>query len=135
MDADLAVEIVRALFTYEPETGVLRWRNRTGRWGRIPAGSVAGTPSTGGYLQVRVDNRVSNLRDVSWEANTQNIRRANSLSTHGWLGVQKTSSPNRWKAAISVKGKQRHLGTFGSPEEAHKRYLSAKRELHEGCTL
>jgi len=66
MDADLAVEIVRALFTYEPETGVLRWRNRTGRWGRIPAGSVAGTPSTGGYLQVRVDGKSRMVHRIIW---------------------------------------------------------------------
>lgn len=45
---------VRCLFTYDPEEGLLRWRNASGRYGRIPAGSVAGTLNGEGYRYVTV---------------------------------------------------------------------------------
>ena len=32
---------------------------------------------------------------------------------------------NRFKSKIQVGGKQRHLGTYDTPEEAHKAYLCA----------
>lgn len=32
-------------------------------------------------------------------------------------------------------GKQVHLGYFTTAEEAHARYLEAKRILHKGCTI
>ena len=37
--------------------------------------------------------------------------------------------------SIQVDGRARHLGYFASPQEAHKAYKSAKRKLHEGCTI
>ena len=39
---DLTPEEVREMFDYDPSTGVLSWRKPAGRWGRIPAGTVAG---------------------------------------------------------------------------------------------
>lgn len=81
----------------------------------------------------RTDNRLCNLRQATRSINTQNIKRANSLSRHGMLGI--TPNHKSWKTSISINGKQRYLGTFKTAGEAQAVYLSAKRELHEGCTL
>jgi hypothetical protein len=51
----------------------------------------------------------------------------------GLLGV--SAAGNRWRATIVVNGKQKHLGCFATPEEAHTAYLAAKREWHRGCTV
>lgn len=34
-----------------------------------------------------------------------------------------------------VDGKEFHVGRFASKEQANAAYLTAKRKLHEGCTL
>lgn len=165
MKTDLPREKVQALFNYNPDTGALTWRGDSGRWGRIKAGTEAGAACTGGYRQVRVDgrlrmvhrlawihangpictemidhingdrqdNRLCNLRQATREMNTQNIKRANSRSSHGFLGVSRQG--NRWRAEISVKNRQQFLGYFPTPEAAQAVYLTAKRQLHEGCTI
>ena len=82
----------------------------------------------------RADNRLGNLRDVSREMNLQNIKCV-SKAVSGFRCVYPTRDPNRWYAQISVKNKIRHLGTFGSREEASAAYIDAKRRLHDGCTI
>lgn len=50
------------------------------------------------------------------------------------LGVH-LKSKGKFQAQIRVNSKLIRLGVFVSPEEASEAYLSAKRKLHEGCTL
>jgi hypothetical protein len=54
---DLTVEEVTALLDYDHKTGVFRWVNCAGRWGRIPAGSRAGTPNKEGYRYICINGR------------------------------------------------------------------------------
>jgi len=41
-------------FTYDPNTGDIKWRNAAGRWGRIPAGTKATSVDSKGYLYVHI---------------------------------------------------------------------------------
>lgn len=82
---------------------------------------------------VRDDNRISNLREVSKSGNSRNQRKAHSNSTTGFLGV--VAARNKFQAKISVGGKQRYLGVFRTPYEAHSAYLIAKRKFHETCSI
>ena len=45
-----------AKFVYNPDTGSISWRNNVGRWGRIPAGSIATSLDSKGYLYVHIYN-------------------------------------------------------------------------------
>ena len=86
----------------------------------------------------RNDDRLANLRDVSQAVNVQNIREARGHSHSGLLGASKMHNrrgTKLWAARIVVDGLARHLGYFSSGEEAHQAYLSAKRKMHEGCTI
>jgi len=145
----------REIWRYDQETGELFWRVRRGT---AREGAVAGTPSGNGYLLVRFggrlykvhrviwlivtgawpanqidhlngkrsDNRIANLSDKTGTQNMWNRQRANRNSKSGLLGVSKDR--NRWQARIMAYGKQRHLGMFGTKEEAHDAYLAAKAE-------
>lgn len=77
---------------------------------------------------IRDDNRISNLRDVDYVTNNQNLSKARSK--HGFRGT--TWHQGKWRATIVAKGHPRHIGSFDTPEEAEKAYLEKKKELHVG---
>lgn len=141
---------------YEPSTGVFRWKLRSME--------VAGTINWNGYRRIQIDskryqasrlawfyahgwwpsqdidhvngirddNRIVNIRCVSRSENLQNQRRAKSHNKVGLLGVMKKG--NRFRARIGAEHKYYNLGWFDTAEEAHARYLNAKRLLHiQGC--
>lgn len=81
------------------------------------------------------DNRWCNLRNLSKTANGQNISKPRSHNKCGFLGVQKHTDYDKFVARIVIKGKEKYLGIFDTPELAHAAYLAAKRIYHEGNTL
>lgn len=81
----------------------------------------------------RMNNRFSNLREVSDTGNQHNQRKPHKNGTTGFLGVSKKKG--RFRAAIKLGRKTIHIGTFDSPEEAHEAYLNKKREVHSACTI
>lgn len=164
----LTAERLRELLAYDSSTGLFVWRERSN--GRVPAGTVAGSPHPTGYIQIKIarvmhkahrlawlychgvwpdrfmdidhmngdrgDNRIENLRVISRAGNAQNRRRANRGSRTSMLGVYYRQGRSRpWSAAIFVFGKQKHLGSYFSADEARAAYLEAKRRLHEGNLL
>lgn len=82
---------------------------------------------------MRFDNRVENLRLVSRAENQQNRRTITKANTTGFQGVHKKG--RRFLAQITISNKNKHLGYFDTPEEAHEAYITAKRVLHKGNTL
>lgn len=82
---------------------------------------------------VHLDNRWTNLREVTPKKNRQNIRKAPKNSRSGVLGAQ--MKRGKWDSAIVTDGKRKWLGSFDTPEQANAAYVAAKRVLHEGCTI
>ena len=106
----------------------LAWLYVHGQW---PAGEIDHINGD------KVDNRIANLRDVRHATNTQNIRRPyrTNLAT-GLLGVRRADTvKEQYSAGLSANGRYHHLGSFATAMAAHQAYVSAKRRLHEGCTL
>jgi hypothetical protein len=159
----LIPERLSELLAYSPESGEFIWIAPASR--RVKVGAVAGSLTSGGYISIRVDgvayqahrlawlwvtgqwptheidhrdgvrtnNRIGNLRDATRLVNAQNMRLPKRNSKSGVLGV--VPYGDRWIARITAKRKEKHLGIFDTSDAAHAAYLSAKRELHEGCTL
>ena len=80
----------------------------------------------------RLNNRMSNLRDVSRQNNAQNIQRVRSDSSTGVKGVQLDRRNGRPCAQIRTAGKDVFLGSFDTVEQASEAYLAAKNALHVG---
>jgi hypothetical protein len=76
------------------------------------------------------DNRTCNLREANNAENQQNKYNCHSDNYSGLLGVSFYKERNVFYSRIQINGKQKHLGYFDTPEEAHKAYLNKKRELH-----
>ena len=87
---------------------------------------------------IRTDNRFANLRDASRSLNAQNMRKANSANSTGFIGVtryKRGTAKNRFVATIKTNRVRKYIGIFDTPEEAHAAYVTEKRIQHAGCTL
>jgi hypothetical protein len=84
----------------------------------------------------RLDNRISNLRDVSSSVNKQNRYKAMTNKAKEMpLGVFSHKNKRRLEAAIKHQGRRMSLGYFDTVDDAHAAYIDAKRLLHQGCML
>ena len=144
---DLTQDGIRKALHYFQETGEVRWRFGNGRnvkpWqlaGSINGHGYRDIKINGktiaahrliwlyvhGHLpknvidhknRVRIDNRLSNLRDVSYTDNSQNI----GVPIHnrsGHLGVSWLKTHKSWTVFIKVDGKNKWLGYFKDLEQA-----------------
>ena len=155
-----AVAYLRSVFTYEPDTGVVRWKIRKAnrlrgsiagsvklsgyryigidRW-QMRAGRVIWALSTGRFPEHEVDhidgnrdnNRWSNLRVVTHRQNAFN-RGMYSNNTSGYKGVSKVASTGGkcWHASIGIERKRIVLGRYKTPREASVAYELAAREIY-----
>ena len=82
---------------------------------------------------IRHHNWIENLRDVTNSENAQNRIKANTNNSTGFLGV--SLHHGKYPATITIDGKNKYLGRFETPEEAHEVYLEAKRIHHSTCTI
>lgn len=147
------------LLSYEPETGLLRWKVQRRH---LKAGDVAGYQSDGKYVYVTVnarrlaahrvawtimtgepptteidhingtmtDNRWANLRQADRLHNCWNIRKY-ANNTSGYKGVTFSNSNRRWWAKMVVNKKMVLSEMFDTPEEAAAAYEAASRK-HRG---
>lgn len=76
-----------------------------------------------------LDNRRSNLRVATHQQNLQNQRISKTNNT-GFKGVSWHKTARKWRARITVSGKETHLGFFPSLEAAHAAYAIASSRMH-----
>lgn len=149
-------ELLRA-FSYDPETGILRWNIDVYR--HIKKGSVAGCgrrlqykgiiytthriiwKMVHGTEPLEIDhrdlnpfnNRIDNLRPASPTKNNLN-KRAHVDNKLGVKGVH-MAPRGKYRAIIVIpeenkRGKQKHLGYFDTIEEAKEAHFLAVKQYH-----
>lgn len=154
-EAALSLDEARAILAYDAGTGELTWR-KSARRGWV--GKPAGTPHSRGYVSVnisrriylahrlawflhygrwpsgqvdhrdgdRANNSIANLREATQSQNSGNMRmRPNNRC--GFKGVCLDQN-GRYQAQITKNGRQRGLGRFSTPEEAHAAYVAAAKQ-------
>src|SRR5574343_641023 len=93
----------------------LIWLMEYGRW---PSGQIDHVDGN------KLNNSISNLRDVSASANQLAKTKPPRNNTSGYVGV--TRHRGRYQAVLKVNDKQQFLGAFATAEEAGAAYRSAK---------
>ena len=78
----------------------------------------------------KLDNRMSNLRVVT-RSQTAQASCVKASNTSGFRGVSFHKGAGRWQASIKSNGKNYHLGTHDTPEEASAAYQQAAL-IHHG---
>ena len=144
---DLSAQYVRRIITYNPKTGRftrdgkragfthkkdgyvrikinqisylahrLAWLYVTGKWPKHEVDHIFGN---------RSDNRWKFLRNATDAQTAANVgKRANSLHSLKGIAMQKNG---RWMARIRVNKKLIYLGTYDTPQQAHRVYRKAAR--------
>ena len=75
------------------------------------------------------DNRIANLRDADKSINALNTHAPNIDNTHGFRGVSFNKRFGKFYGRIVINNKCHFLGYHDTPEQAHKEYVKAKKEL------
>lgn len=76
-----------------------------------------------------LDNRRKNLRVCTSAQNVRNCKKSRR-NTSGFKGVSLAKSTGKWLAYISVNMRNKYLGSFATPEEAHAAYCEAAKKYH-----
>jgi hypothetical protein len=158
--SDLTAEQVRDLFTYLPEEGLLRWRNPAGRWGRIPAGTVAGRVHPEGYRYVSFNGRQYRSSRLIWvymmgvwpsetvdhrdvdpgNDKWDNLREANAAQQK-WNNRRRKDNTTGFKCVVFYDDPRYRDGkcyryqvrTNGKTEKSSARYLTAEEAYAAYC--
>lgn len=76
-----------------------------------------------------LNNCRANLRVCNQAENARN-RRIHKNNKAGLKGVYRDNKSGRFRAQIRHNNTKVHLGSYGTPEEAHSVYLAAAQRLH-----
>jgi hypothetical protein len=98
----------------------LAWLFMTGAWPERYIDHINGDPA---------DNRWCNLREADHFQNIQNSKLSKRNSS-GFKGVWWDARRHKWTAQIMARRRQKYLGQFDTPEEAHAAYQAAAIRLH-----
>lgn len=152
----LTQSMVKRLFEYRD--GDLYWKITPSN--KIKKGNKAGSMNSTGYRQVGIgknvyrygriiylmfhgylpecvyyidanplNTRIENLR-VASRSQIRTSAKTSKKPFSGYKGVDTCKTTGKYIARINKLGKYYHLGTFNTPQEAHKAYRKAAKKLH-----
>ena len=155
----LTQEVLKEWLTYDPLTGDFRWaKSRVN--GKVKIGRKAGCLHPDGYVKIRLLNKICkcsrlailymtgelpevvdhqnlNRADDRWEnlrvatrSQNQHNRSIQINNKSGFKGVFWNKQARKFQAKIGFDGKQKHLGFFIRPEDAHQAYARAAKTFH-----
>lgn len=158
-DNRISAERVREVLSYDPETGIFRWKVATSS--RVSVGDIAGQTTWNGYIVIgidganwrahrlawlymtgdwpkehtdhingkRDDNRWSNLREATRSENNRNVA-MHKNNTSGRKGIYWHKLRQKWHVTIMIDRRKIHIGYFDDPDIAAAAYRAAALKYH-----
>ena len=155
---ELSRDILREFLTYDPSTGIFRWRISNSN--RVRQGAIAGSSQESGYHLIRfrrklykahrlaflymigsipayvdhingdkLDNSWDNLRECTVCENQQN-RKISTANTSGVKGVSRCSDTKSWQVRLQLDGVNKYFGSFKTIAEAEELVKNIREQLH-----
>lgn len=154
----LTAERLRALFSYDPLTGIFIRTIATGHLGRNRVDEIAGYSKEDGYRCIQIDGRAYRSHRLAWmymhgympdfidhrngnraDNRISNLRECSRSENMQNQKIPRTNSlgvkgvcqdGNRYRADINCNGKRYRLGSFKTIEAAKTAYDAAAIRLH-----
>lgn len=155
---NIPIETAKTFFSYDPDTGEIRYRLRRGK---CVVGTIIKCRTDSGHIvfgferkHIRVhrlawalttgewpvhevdhingdasDNRWCNLRQATHAENMKNMKVPRTNKT-GFKGVSWDSQSRCFQAHIKANGVNYRLGRYRKAEDAHEAYKAASLRLH-----
>ncbi len=70
---EITFEYVNEWLSYDPQTGILKWKKNAGSYGRIKAGTPAGTLDPSGYIKINLDHIPRYAHRIAWFLHYKNL--------------------------------------------------------------
>lgn len=148
-------ELTRKL-CYNEQSGLFTWLQFDGKSNRVRAGEIAGTPTTKGYIAIRINrapylahrlawlymtgsfpiNQIDHINRIRTDNRwcnlrdvTQFVNRKNSASYDDASGAFYDKCRDKWQSWITFEGRKIFLGRHDSREIAECAYKSMKNKL------
>jgi hypothetical protein len=142
------IELAQRLFDYRD--GNLYWKAFKGP--NATAGSLAGSVRKDGYCRISIDGKFYLAHRLIWlwhghelpekiEIDHIDRNRSNNNIDNLRLATRNQNERNKvrkgyrfeagkWRAKITINGKDKHLGMFDTEEQARLAYLTAAKPIH-----
>lgn len=146
------LDLIRETFEYDPKTGVVSRDGKEAGWvavhgyrvvmchGRkVYAHRIAWAITYGSLPSQKIDhingdgldNRIENLRECTHQQNLANTGKSKRVDVSSkYKGVSLRRQTGRWRARITVDGRERAIGNYDTEEAAAAAYADAARKLH-----
>jgi hypothetical protein len=127
-DSHVTVDELQHIFSYEPDTGILRWKNPN-KHSSKKVGDIAGSLNDKGYLRVTVKNKEIKVHRIAWAIHhgqfptiiidhKNGIRHDNRISNIR-EATRSDNCSNKIKQSNNTSG---YVGVYYFPERKLKKY-------------
>ena len=118
---ELTAERLREVLSYDPKTGIFRWRKARGK---LPAGAIAGVDTEKGYRRIGLDYANHYAHRLAWlyvhgQWPVEEIDHKNGVRSENWIKNlrEATHAQNGQNITISQNNKSGAVGVVWSKKK------------------
>lgn len=130
---NLTLERVKELLDYDPEEGILRWRVRPSKKGRVRAGDIAGTIQSAGFRVVTLDHQLCQGTQIAfllsrgrWAQSMVRLKNGNKDDLRA-DNLYETRTSSKKHDLRTLEGRRAYSRDYWKTNEDYRRALGHRR--------